>query len=279
MGTNERTENLDAVYFVKAFPTEDLKYSLRSVAKNLKCRRVVMIGGKPATIEPDRYIPVIQQVGDTKWQKVQNMYRQICLDDDISEDFILLHDDFFIMKPVEQIKPQYRGELEEHRRQIDAKFGVSVSQYSFLLRRALKTLKMANKSTFSYELHTPFIFNRHKLLEVMGAFPNCHCLRTIYANYFGIGGTKTHDVKIFDNQSTFDWKNEQWLSTDDSTAKDGNEVWAYLKNEFNKPCRYEKGRFNPEHVSLCKNCGLMTHTILTESLETPLVCGKCGMKK
>lgn len=240
MVTNERTEGLDAVYFVKAFPTEDLKYSLRSVAKNLRCRRVVIVGGKPWAIEPDRYIPVIQQVGDTKWKKVQNMYRTICLDDDISEYFILLHDDFFIMKPIERIEPQYRGELDEHAAQIDKKFGKAVSTYSSLLRHASKALKMANKTTFSYELHTPFIFNRHKLLEVMGAFPNCHCLRTIYGNYFGIGGEKTHDVKIFDDNPTFDWKNEQWLSTDDSTAKDGNEVWAYLKNEFSQPCRYEK---------------------------------------
>ena len=235
-----KTKNLDVVYFVSAFPKNDLRYSIRSIAKNLEYNRLWIYGGKKSPIVPDRYVRIMNQNGADKWSKVRSMYREVCLNDEITEDFILFHDDFFIMKPIRSIEPEYRGSFEDHISDIERKFGNNLTTYTKILRHASETLRMANKGTLSYELHKPFIFNRKKLLEIMEKYPNEHCLRSIYANYYEIGGKKTYDVKIFDKEPAFDYTKEKILSTDDCIIVDGNEHWDYIRKQFPEKCRYEK---------------------------------------
>lgn len=234
------TKNLDVVYFVSAFPKTDLKYSIRSVAKNLDYNLLWIYGGKKTTICPDRYVRIMNQQGADKWSKVRSMYKEVCLNDDITEDFILFHDDFFVMKPIKSLEPEYRGSFEDHISDIEAKFGKNLTTYAKMLRHASETLRMANKGTLSYELHTPFIFNRKKLLKILELYPNEHCIRSIYANYYKIGGKKKYDVKIFDKNPTFDYTKEKILSTDDCILVDGNEHWDYIRSKFQDKCRYEK---------------------------------------
>lgn len=237
-----KTKNLDVVYFVSAYPQSDLLYSLRSVAKNLECNKVWIYGGKRTCICPDRYCRVMNQVGGDKWEKVRNMYRLVCNNDDITEDFIMFHDDFFVMKPMNSIEPLYRGTFEQHINDVEAKFGKNLSRYTSLLKHASETLKNANKGTLSYELHTPFVFNRKKLLKILEMYPNEHCIRSIYANYYKIGGKQHYDIKIFDMKPAFDYKKEPLLSTDDTITTAGNEHWDYIREQFPERCRFEQFR-------------------------------------
>ena len=235
-----QTKNLDVVYFVSAFPKGDLLYSIRSVAKNLQFNQLWIYGGIRNNIRPDRYVRIMNQKGGDKWEKVRSMYREVCLNDEITDDFIMFHDDFFMMKPINKIEPIYRCSFESHIKAIEDKFGERVVSYSNLLKNACRTLENANKSTLSYELHTPFVFNRKKLLEILEKYPNCHCIRSIYANYYKIGGKQHHDVKIFDNNPDFDYKNEKMLSTDDKITIAGNECWDYIRSQFPEQCRFER---------------------------------------
>ena len=155
-----KTKNLDVVYFVSAFPRSDLLFSIRSVAKNLEYNRLWIYGGKPMAILPDKYVRIMNQHGANKWDKVRSMYKEVCLNDDITDDFIMFHDDFFIMKPLKNIEPEYRGTFESHIKTVEAKFGNKINNYTSLLRKASETLRKANKGTLSYELHKPFVFNR-----------------------------------------------------------------------------------------------------------------------
>lgn len=234
-----RTKNLDVVYFVKNYASKDLVYSIRSVAKNLEYRNLWICGGKPAGIEPDGYVRRTGQSGN-KWDNVKKLYRDVCLTEEISDDFILFHDDFFIMKKVREIKPEYRSTLEAHIRAVERAFGPLPNEYSKILRKARRALTDVNKGTLSYELHKPFIFNKHKLLETMGIFPNTNAVRSLYANFWELGGEQAHDIKIFDNKPDFDYKSEPILSTDDTVSRDGNSYWEYIKGQFLEPCRYEK---------------------------------------
>ena len=99
-------EDLDIVYFVKDSPeNEELKYSLRSVEKNFPHKHVWFIGGKPKSLEPDKWLPVKQnQV--TKWANTSMLLRSACENPEISDDFVLFNDDFFILYPVEDL-PYY----------------------------------------------------------------------------------------------------------------------------------------------------------------------------
>lgn len=234
-----KTKSLDIVYFVSAFPKSDLRYSIRSVAKNLKFNKLWIYGGKKSDIQPDGYVRIMNQKGATKWEKVRSMYRKVCLNNSITKDFIMFHDDFFVMKPVDKIEPIHRGSFESHISTVEAKFGKNVSTYTSLLKHASETLRMANKGTLSYELHTPFVFNRKKLLKILEMYPNEHCIRSIYANYYEIGGKEYHDVKIFDMEPEFDYKKEEMLSTDDTTTIEGNKHWEYIKSKFQEKCKYE----------------------------------------
>ena len=233
------TEHLDVVYFVSAFPRNDLRYSIRSVAKNLEFNKLWIYGGKKYDIKPDGYVRIMNQKGANKWDKVRNMYREVCMNESITEQFILFHDDFFIMKKVKEIKPEYRGTFDDHIADIESRFGDQLTPYTRILRQASNKLAEDGYSTLSYELHKPFIFDRKKLLAILNRYPREHCIRSIYANVYGIGGEKAHDVKIFNNEPKFDYKKEPILSTDNSVITDGNEHWEYIRNKFNERCKYE----------------------------------------
>ncbi len=236
--TKNATKDLDLVYFCRNGDNEELRYSLRSVAKNMECRQVIIVGGKPDGIEPDIFIQVPQDTPNTtKWDRVRANFRKIALDKRITDDFILMNDDFYINKPTKTLPPSYRFSLHEHIVKIEMRYGDRPTQYTMLLRQTLRELEENGCPAYSYELHIPAIFNKHKLLEILGAFPNAHCTRTLYGNYFEIGGEKTEDVKICTPDQPFD-KESQFLSSDDTTWGD-TEITKYIKEKFSHPCKFE----------------------------------------
>jgi CCR4-NOT transcriptional regulation complex NOT5 subunit len=46
-------------------------------------------------------------------QNVRDKYKIICECEDISDDFILMNDDFYILNKVEEIKYYHRGKLKK----------------------------------------------------------------------------------------------------------------------------------------------------------------------
>lgn len=233
------TEDLDIVYFVKdGVKNEELRYSLRSVCQNMPFKRVWVFGGCPQNIVPDVRVRV-DQTGKTKWDKVRNMYKMVCENKEVTDNLILFNDDFFIMKPTGHISPIYRCTLDEHIPKLERNFGNKPTPYSRLLRDCRSKLKEMGATQLSYELHTPFIFNKKKLLRMIEEYPNQHCARTFYGNVYKIGGEKTNDVKIFSIKPGFDYKNSQFLSTDDPIVNINNDIWRWLQKQFPKKCRFE----------------------------------------
>lgn len=231
------TAPLDIVYFVKDTPTnEELRISLRSVAKNIPHKRVWVFGGHPNGIVPDVYIKVNQR-GKTKWDKVHTMFRMACKNKEITDNFIMFNDDFFVMRPTNYIEPLYRCSLEQHIKILEP--NNKPTPYSRLLRNAKQILEKLDKPTLSYELHTPFIFNKKKLLKILETFPDAHCCRTMYGNLYSIGGKQSSDVKIFSSKTELNYKNLQFLSTDDSVVNINNDIWRWLKKQFPKKCEFE----------------------------------------
>ena len=232
------TSKLDIVYMVKASDqNEELRYSLRSVAKNLPHRKVWIYGGLPKGIKPDEYVK-IQQVGITKWDRVQAMLRKVCSNENITDDFILFNDDFFVMKPTEFIPILYRCPLYEHIVKLEMKYGNQPTEYSKLLRAAVKKLELAGVTCNSYELHIPMVMNKAKLIEVLETFPKSHCLRTLYGNYHKIGGKRADDVKVYEAGQAFD-KNTQFLSTTDGSFSAG-EIGEFIRRQFVNKCKFEE---------------------------------------
>ena len=234
-----KTENLDVVYFCRDGANEELRYSLRSLDKNFKFNSVWIYGGKPDYITPDHFVK-INQTGRTKWDKVRAMFGSVCLNGKLSENFVLMNDDFFIMKKTDSLEPVFRCSLFEHIVTVEGNFGDRPTNYTAELRKATRRLQEAGLDTNSYELHVPMIFNRKKLLETMGAFPDVHATRSLYGNYVGVGGKQMSDVKIYEkNTPVEEFENNRFLSTQDSIWMDSN-VARYIKESFKERSRFEK---------------------------------------
>ena len=89
----------DIVYFVKDTQVnEELRHSLRSL-KNFPHNKVWFYGGCPDGLKPDYHIEV-EQDQPTKWQNIFKMFKLACSNKDITKNFWLFNDDFFVMKPI-----------------------------------------------------------------------------------------------------------------------------------------------------------------------------------
>ena len=233
------TKDLDIVYFVKdCFINEELRFSLRSVAENLPHRKVWFFGGCPRGITPDIRVK-FKQNGETKWDNVHNMYKEVCENKEVTENFIMFNDDFFIMKPTDHIDTMYRSSLISHCEVIEAKNRNKPTNYTQVLRECDRELDELGASRLSYELHVPFIFNKTKLLAMLERFPEQHCTRTLYGNIYEVGGKQARDVKIFDIHPSFDYKNSRFLSTEDSIVSINNDIWRFIRSKFPKKSEFE----------------------------------------
>ena len=228
----------DLVYVLKDQDiNEEFRYSLRSVEKHVEnYGKLVTIGGKVRGIKPDLEV-IVDQIGRTKYDRVNVLLKEICLNPNISENFVLMNDDFFIMEDLDisKIKTYYRCSLPDYIQIIvDAK---CPSEYTNRLARAcmaLDALKLDNKC---FELHVPMLFNKHKLLEVFGVFTGFTGTRSLYGNYHKIKAIKSPDCKIFTKSDNF-IHDLPFLSTTDASFRDG-EVGNYIRNQFPDKSRFE----------------------------------------
>lgn len=233
-----RTKNLDAVYFVRDGENDELRYSLRSVEKNLPIRKVWIIGGKPEDIHPDEFIRVPQPPDDgTKWDRVRANFWRVASNQEITEDFILMNDDFFINQPTSEIEPATAGTLQDHIERIERNYRNRPTAYTIELRRAQRVLEEAGLPTNSYELHIPMIINRKKLAETLAAFPPRHATRSLYGNLHRIGGARQIDCKVIKPDQEFS-REAQYLSSDDSTWGD-TELAGFIRERFPDKSRWE----------------------------------------
>lgn len=226
----------DVVYILKNnMESDEIIYSLRSVEKNFPYRKIWFVGGCPGTIAPDVWMNFTQQ-GETKWQKATSAIAAACKNDDITEDFWLFNDDFFIMKRIRVLKPMIRGTLQQRCKDIEANNNGLQSMYSRQLHKTIHVLKLNGYPQLDYALHVPMLINRRKALEVIDAFPKCPMFRSLYGNYCGIEAETVKDVKVRGMNS---WpKDARLLSTDDMSFYHG-KVGEYIRESFPDPSKYE----------------------------------------
>lgn len=229
----------DIVYFVKSDVfNEELRYSLRSVEANWPHFRIWFCGGCPDGIKPDIMMR-LNQPGLNKWEKVRNSIIKVCENEEVTENFWLFNDDFFVMKKRKaDFEPQYNGRIADYIERIKMKHHGSHSEYTVRLLKTIEALENADRGTLNYEVHKPMLINRQKALEMLNRFPEVGGFRSLYGNYWQIGGENRHDMKIKELR-TFDWEDWEFLSTADDSFREG-DVGKYIRGKFNKISRFEK---------------------------------------
>jgi hypothetical protein len=187
---------MDLVYICKNGDNEELRYSIRSAVKNLSHDKIWVVGGKPDWYTGN-YIKVSQT--RSKYVNAKNNLNAICNSEDISESFILMNDDFYIINKVESVPYMYSGTLNDKIKQREDIFNGNT--YVALLRQTLGSLqKKKNGIILDYELHVPMIMEKKKLAKVLRL---SGLWRSVYGNIFNVGGIKIKDVKVYSKTDRF----------------------------------------------------------------------------
>lgn len=229
----------DVVYPVKATPdgNEELRYSLRSLV-NLPHRRVFIIGDRPKWC-----VNVIHAASPQTGPELSNVNAALKLvanTEALSDDFVYMNDDFFIMRPTDKIEPGYQMELLD-RIDIYKRRKKWLQAYSLITTRK-RLVELGLIGLKSYELHTPMMLNKANLramYELCADMP-LFAIRpkTMYGNLYNISGVQTDDVKnpIEDTQEAHATK--LYLSTDEDTFAHST-AGELIRTKFPNPCAYE----------------------------------------
>lgn len=228
---------LDIVYILKEdIDPSELIYSLRSVDQFFPHRKVWFVCGQPEGLVPDGRI-VHHQEGATKWLRARQSFEMVAKCEDITEDFYLFNDDFFVLKPIRgEFINWSNGTLEKRIRDIEMKYGRQ-TKYSREMMRMRVELVTRRFDTISFSVHVPMLMNRKKLAEVLEKF-DTPMLRSIYGNVCEVPYIYHEDVKIYDMTTLPD---PEWtfVSTQENTFSDG-KVGEFIRTKFREPSRFEK---------------------------------------
>lgn len=232
---------MDFVYFVRHGDNEELRYSIRSVIKHFPDAKIWVLGNKPDWYTGN-FVPV-RNVGE-KFTNIANCCYEAATHPEISDTFVWMNDDFFIMKPIESILPLHRGSLKERADRYAQ--GISTSYYNKLLHATYSQLiKMGIEDPLDYDVHMPLVMDKKGTLEALKTTRIGRTLpRSMYGNLSSIGGSKVGDVKVYSSSAfafkSYDYLNGDfpYLSTEDSSFDDVYE--NVLKDAFPDPSPYEK---------------------------------------
>lgn len=234
----------DVVYFVKdCTENPELTYSLRSVCKNFPYRRVYIYGTQPKDIQVDKYYHV-NQMGWTKWDKVQSMLEMACLNNHMTDYIWVFNDDFYVTKPVTEYAYYSNGRIINMCKSLEKKYGHKTS-YSTMLEYQYQTLKKHKYPTNSYTTHTPLLIKREYLIECMRVFSGVRGYRNLYVNYvdkkYGLPYPVLvdKDIKVRGSKEEIesDWP---FLSSSDTSFMTNKNLHDFLTSNFNEKCKYEK---------------------------------------
>lgn len=228
---------MDVVYPLKAsITTDELRYSLRSIAANLPHDRVWVVGGRPAWLRNVEHVP--STPAGTRWQIVPDHLRAVTARADLSERFVYLNDDFFVVRPLAEVPVLYRNTLA-------AEVG-GHQQGSAWRRGQRETLELLRRwgirDPLNYELHVPMVMGRDELAEALARAAAARSFtalayRSLYGNVAGVGGEQGADVKVFGRTAALP-AGATFVSTNDDSFTSGR-IGRQLRARFPEPCRYE----------------------------------------
>lgn len=228
---------MDVVYPFKRSKNFDkeLRYSLRSLSNLRGVDNVFIIGDQPPSwVQGVTWVP--SQQGATKSKNVRHTYRVACLTPEISEDFVWMNDDIYIMKPMSRIRLYHRGPLDLFLRRFQQRY--PHSYYT----KMIEATTGHHEAALCYELHMPMMLNKTKALEILNNNDfDGMMFRTIYGNVAeGGGGTKTDDVKWYRNEIVKWYQNTPsgFVSSDDGTFR--GEFEKFMQEKFPERGKYER---------------------------------------
>lgn len=183
---------MDFVYICKDGDNEELRYSIRSVMASFPDAKVWVVGGKPAWYRGN-FIFIPQQ--SAKYINAINNLKAICASEEISEQFTLMNDDFFIIEKLSSIDNFHGGSLLD-KINLYKKIATKSGYISKLEQTLNKINDLGISNALDYELHVPMVMEKAKLKVVL-KHGHQFLWRSMYGNLFNVGGTEMKDVKVY----------------------------------------------------------------------------------
>jgi len=225
---------LDIIYLYKLSNTEELKYSLRSIERNLPHKKVYIVGDRPDWIQNITHIP-IADLTSTKGINTAFKLKQISLNPNIDENFAVFCDDYFILKPIKDIEHYHSKDLKTL-----LEFRKNHNKHWKALKRVLEIFPEG----LNYDVHHPYLFNKEKLKALFEKYDyrQNYAIASLYCNEY-----KVESIKVVDNKIREITKfkarildpNLNFLSTSNNFFNTI-EVQNYIKNKFPNKSKYEK---------------------------------------
>jgi hypothetical protein len=214
-----------------------LRYALRSWAAHLPHRYVWIVGHRPPWVDGARPRPTPQT--GTKYVNTTRAVAAACRNREISDPFVLLNDDFFVMEPLPDGVPTlHRGPVREVE-------GYYASRGNGSYLRGLRETRdllvsLGYDDPLSYELHVPLVVHKEPMRQALDVGRRLDVLhkRTAYGNLAGLGGDQVEDVKVMWRGPRF--PGGPFLSTLPD-AFDNGMVGAHIRRTFAEPSPYERG--------------------------------------
>lgn len=222
---------MDVVYLCRPGENEELRYSLRSLV-NMPHDQVWIFGGMPDWVRGVRWYQLPQW--GAKYETTFRNLAEAVEHPEVSDPFILMNDDFYIMRkggtPPAMNRGTIRDVLAEHTsRGIDSTY----------TRGMIETLDRLEANGYpeplSFELHVPLVIQKQHMrtaLELLAGLHRPHP-RTAYAAIAGLRGRHIRDVKVYGQGTIPDGR---FLSSQDDTFPI---ILPLLRETFPKPSRHE----------------------------------------
>lgn len=220
---------MDVLYYIGSgshHNNQELRYSLRTLEKHCKdLDNIWIVGNHPHFLNDNVKYLWIPDNGFW-WQ---NAFRKTmaAIEAGISENFLLMNDDFFMLKDFSAADYPYyhRGEIKE----------VAENKYQQVICNTRLVLQSLGKSCRHYGVHCPMRINATKYKQLASFYKNDQnpvSARCLYGNLF-CRGRRVSDCKSseFKTSVTGCWSAKDWISGD---------VFKELDKMFPHPSKWEK---------------------------------------
>ncbi len=196
----------DVVYILgtgSTWANNEIKYSLRSLARHLYiARHVYIVGELPRWgITEVRHI-AFPDPHRNRERNIMEKIMQACLDERISDDFLFMNDDhFFLQNYQTNAFPFYhQGDIWPHYEKKNPN-----QRYARAMYNTFTLLKEHNLTTRHYDVHYPIMINKAQFIQVYKRWQNewdwerfsdGFIVKSLYCNTVGVSGKQITDCKM-----------------------------------------------------------------------------------
>lgn len=198
--------------------------------------RVWIAGHKPSWVVGVEYLPTTQKL--SRYENSRRNLLAACEASDVSEEFVLMHDDLFILLPTVTIPVRHRGTVDEV---------LGSARLASVYQRGLVACAVLLRSwgvadPLDYELHIPIVLSKERMLEAIQRTPEggplvAAAVKTLYGNLWEIGGERMDDVKIRSGRDGIP-EGARFVSSMGTSFKSG-QLGRDLRERFPEPGPYE----------------------------------------